>query len=58
MKRREAESIASVAKANESRWFENDSQLPRIDDGGCSVVTVIFDLASQKIERADCNGSL
>jgi hypothetical protein len=31
-------------------------RMPAIDDGGCSVITVIFDPRSQKVEEAACNG--
>jgi hypothetical protein len=31
-------------------------KLPLLFDGGCGVVTVVFDVKRDKIERVDCNG--
>ena len=32
------------------------ANLPDIDDGGCSVVTVMYDVESEKIVLLECNG--
>jgi hypothetical protein len=37
------------------RWARKED-VPAAMDGGCSVVNVIFDAATQKIERVFCNG--
>lgn len=29
---------------------------PFIADGGCSVITVVIDVASERVEKAECNG--
>ena len=37
------------------RWVE-ETELPMIDDGGCGVVSVNYDLAAQRIQNVYCNG--
>ena len=37
------------------RWVRLEA-LPGIDDGGCSVVNIVFDLATRKVEKEVCNG--
>jgi hypothetical protein len=37
------------------RWVDETEQ-PMIDDGGCSIVQVVYDLATQSIQNAYCNG--
>lgn len=55
----ERQLIESQARANERRWFVSVHQdLPGINDGGCSQVTIIYDEASGKILTAECNGSV
>jgi hypothetical protein len=41
--------------AGKRRWVDVGSNLPSIRDGGCSVVTVLFDPKSNKVD-AWCNG--
>jgi len=40
---------------NKRKWVP-EGELPQIFDGGCSVVTVVFDVGLDKIERVGCNG--
>lgn len=55
----ERQLIESQAKANERRWFVSvDQDFPGINDGGCSQVTIIYDVASDKILTTECNGSV
>jgi hypothetical protein len=42
--------------AGERRWLERVEQLPSILDGGCGVVEVLFDGATERVERVACNG--
>ena len=42
--------------AGQRRWMSDVRDLPAIDDGGCSVITVIFDQRTRKVEEAACNG--
>jgi hypothetical protein len=37
------------------RWIEDHRNLPVISDGGCMVVHVRYDPATQKVEQAFCN---
>lgn len=37
------------------RWVRFEA-LPSIDDGGCSVVNIVFDLTTRKVEQVVCNG--
>lgn len=41
--------------ANERRWVA-ERELPRINDGGCSVVNVVYDPRRQVVVSAACNG--
>ena len=36
-------------------YIVSDAELPRISDGGCSVITVRYDPSSKQI-RSQCNG--
>ncbi|GLR47236.1 hypothetical protein GCM10007925_09470 [Sphingomonas astaxanthinifaciens DSM 22298] len=42
--------------AGERRWFDDVEALPTINDGGCMMVTVIFNPSTQRVELAECNG--
>lgn len=37
------------------QWVEEE-QLPRLFDGGCSLVTIVYDPATATIEGIGCNG--
>jgi hypothetical protein len=37
------------------RWVAADA-LPVVMDGGCSVVTLTYDVASDRVEQIGCNG--
>ena len=39
----------------ERRWVKDASNLPNVMDGGCSVVTVVFEAKTNKVD-AWCNG--
>ena len=39
----------------ERKWVSSIDQLPAIDDGGCGVVNIIFDLKTKK-STTFCNG--
>jgi hypothetical protein len=39
----------------ERRWVA-ETALPVIDDGGCDVISLSYDVASQRIEQIGCNG--
>jgi hypothetical protein len=41
--------------SNSIHWHEDYRELPAIDDGGCSVITVIFNQQRQ-FEEVSCNG--
>lgn len=45
----------SVA-AGERRWVNDRHKLPLVTDGGCSVVNVRFNPATQKVNDVYCNG--
>jgi len=47
---------ASV-KANERKWLERDQDLPGMNDGGCAMVTVVYQPLRKAVEAAHCNGS-
>ena len=44
--------------AGQHRWLDDRHNLPAISDGGCSVVNVLYDPATQKVEQASCNEAL
>jgi hypothetical protein len=35
------------------RWSDD---FPMVDDGGCALITVIYDVRQDRIESANCNG--
>jgi hypothetical protein len=37
------------------RWLSNEAHLPAISEGGCSVVEVQFNSASEQVERVECH---
>lgn len=40
----------------ERRWFRDDVDLPDVLDGGCSYITVEYDVQRKAITSASCNG--
>ena len=42
--------------AGQRRWVEGTNQLPSITDGGCSMVTVIYDQRADAVKDIYCNG--
>ena len=38
------------------RWVERLGDLPIIDDGGCSVIGLVFDPAKRTLRDVGCNG--
>jgi hypothetical protein len=42
--------------AGQRRWVDDPRKLPMINDGGCSVIEVVFDPATSRVTRAECNG--
>lgn len=47
---------AAYAAANEQRWFDNKSDLPAINDGGCNQITIRYDIKARRFLWAGCNG--
>lgn len=43
-------------KSGQRRWMSNETSLPVIEDGGCSVINVIFDPRTRKVKWVACNG--
>lgn len=37
-------------------WVDDEAALPMIDDGGCDVISLRYDLVGQRIEQVVCNG--
>ncbi|RSU54750.1 hypothetical protein [Sphingobium yanoikuyae] len=44
------------AKAGESRWFASEKELPYINDGGCSQVSLEYDVQQKRVVTIGCNG--
>jgi hypothetical protein len=42
--------------AGQRRWLDTEADLPFINDGGCSQVTVTFDRATSRVSAVNCNG--
>ena len=40
----------------QNRWVSETDDLPVINDGGCSVITVSYDPGARKVESVTCNG--
>lgn len=45
-----------VWEENGRRHWVAEDRLPAIQDGGCNVVNLRFDVAADEIERVGCNG--
>lgn len=43
---------------NSRRWHETSDDLPMWSDGGCSIITVEYDIAARRFDRVQCNGSV
>jgi hypothetical protein len=44
-----------VVEPQPQRRWVTQNELPAVMDGGCDVVSVMFDLATDRIEWAECN---
>lgn len=44
-------------RAGDQRWVNSD-EIPIVDDGGCLIINILYDPSSNRVEAADCNGSL
>lgn len=40
----------------QQRWLDDHRNLPAISDGGCSIVSVIYDPKARSVPQAFCNG--
>lgn len=49
-------SAERMGKAGQSRWFDNYGEMPRVLDGGCGFIEIVYDPQTRRIERAECNG--
>lgn len=54
--RSDARNVAAQTPVGKRRWYKNTRSLPSINDGGCTQVSVEYDIALRKITRASCNG--
>lgn len=52
---RKVRAVYERVEAPGRRWVP-ESQLPLIMDGGCGVVTLVFDVTSNRVEAISCNG--
>jgi hypothetical protein len=50
------ESEGDRLMAGQRQWVGNTSTLPLIMDGGCEVITVIYDPKAGAVKSATCNG--
>jgi hypothetical protein len=48
--------VAAQTPAGERRWYNSSHDLPFINDGGCTQVTVDYDTATRRVLKAACNG--
>ena len=47
---------ARYALAGERRWHDWEGELPIIMDGGCSIVHITYEIATQHLLSVSCNG--
>jgi hypothetical protein len=50
------QSIADVTGAGPGRHWVAENALPVVMDGGCGIISLSYDVATQRIEHVDCNG--
>ena len=51
-----ARAIAAETPAGRRRWFKSVGSLPMIADGGCTQVTVWYDVPTHHVLAVACNG--
>jgi hypothetical protein len=54
--RTDALSVAAQTPAGKKRWYNDYRSLPYIDDGGCSQVSVEYEVAAHHVVTVFCNG--
>ena len=50
------ESDGNRLRSGQRQWVDNINKLPAISDGGCSVLTVLFDVKRGVVKDTFCNG--
>ncbi|MDB5707902.1 MAG: hypothetical protein JWN66_5018 [Sphingomonas bacterium] len=53
---RDARSVADQVGAGKRRWLDDPRDLPDISDGGCTQITIEYDVASKRFLHVACNG--
>jgi len=51
-----AEYAASETPAGTSRWVEDPRDLPGVNDGGCTQITIEYEISTRRFLRVECNG--
>jgi len=49
-------SPADELKAGQRRWVTDNRQFPLVLDGGCGVISLLFDGKTAKVKTVECNG--
>lgn len=50
------EDVGDRLPSGQRQWVANVNELPLIMDGGCSVITVIYDPKASMVKSTTCNG--
>ncbi|WOE75423.1 hypothetical protein [Alterisphingorhabdus coralli] len=43
-------------QTDQSVWVDDETEFPGIDDGGCILVSIIYDLKTNSFKSVSCNG--
>ena len=43
-------------KTGESVWVKDESELPGLSDGGCHLITIVYNNTKKSFEFVHCNG--
>jgi len=54
--RTRARGVAAETPAGKRRWYKSARSLPSISDGACRQVSVEYDIPTQQVTAASCNG--
>ena len=45
-----------VRREAPGRHWVDQNELPLVMDGGCDIVTLTYDVATDRVDRVECNG--
>lgn len=56
LRQRAATEVPRELPAGARRWVDKATEIPEINDGGCQQVNILYDVATRRFLRLECNG--